>query len=228
MESQLAKLPSKYRVNLEDTWRVYVPPSNHLVHWSESLHMRRRAHTEIYCQQHIHLDVYMECNKQVGSCVCHACVLFKVFRYINMIAVSLLYTTGRMNNDENTGPCRQENHHFGGACGHAFSIGAWGASAVELPVLPASTENNQSFQEIVMAALREAATKLNVWRKESFEDLWGCLGFVSLCDSFHIRCERNDVTWPIGVRSSDHCGLHWKEWCIPIDRFCHHITVWLG
>ena len=121
MESQLAKLASKYGGNLEDTWGVYVPPSNHLVRWSERLHMRRRAH--------IYLDVYMECNKQVGSCVCHACVLSKVFRYINMIAVSLLYTTGRMNNDENicaknSGPCRQENHHFGGACGHAFSIGA--------------------------------------------------------------------------------------------------------
>lgn len=197
MESQLAKLTSKYRVNLEDTWRVYVPPSNHLVHWSESLHMRRRAHTEIYCQQHIHLDVYMECNKQVGSCVCHACVLFKVFRYINMIAVSLLYTTGRMNNDENicgknSGPCRQENHHFGGACGHAFSIGAWWASAVELPVLPASTENNQSFQEIVMAALREAATSLNVWRKESFEDL----GMFGVCFALWF------FPYPL-----------WTEWC---------------
>ena len=203
MESQLAKLASKYRVNLEG---VYVPPSNHLVHWSERLHMRRRAHIEIYWRglhpqvNSIFIWTYTwnvtSKSDLAWSCMCHACVLVKAFRYI--IADSLLYTIGRMNTDENicgknSRPCRQENHHhFGGACGHAFSIGAWGASDVELPVPPASTENNQSFQDIVTAALREAATSLNVWRKESFEDL----GMFGVCFALWF------FPYPL-----------WTEWC---------------
>ena len=129
-----------------------------------------------------------------------------------------------MNTDENicgknSRPCRQENHHhFGGACGHAFPL-----EPEELPLWsclcylhpPKITKVSRTSWRQHWEKRQPAST----FEERSHLRIWGCLGLFLLCDSFHIRCERNDVTWPIGVRSNDHCGLHWKEWCIPIDRF---------
>ena len=230
MESQLARLASKYRVNLEDTCRVYVPPSNHLVHWNVILHTDRRTQTEIYWRVllsqvnsismwanswivwwtgNTRADVY---NKQIAPCMCHVCLLFNMLYCIisvyhrsdqNIVAAKILSLS----------PTKTPFWRCFGECffqrSLRISCGAACVTCIHLwkPKFPGDSDGSTERSSNQPERLNKGV-------------IWGSLGFVSLCDSGHIHREWNDVTWPIGVGSDDHFGLRWREWCIQIDRFC--------